>query len=255
MPFGVGYGQGNKNPLGMLFGGGGQQPPQGPGLAPGASTLPPPGGQINKALPQLGPEDFFGLEGQSSKGYAGNIGAAGLSGIYGFGPQAQQAGFTNLLQILQGQGATDPALMNRTLAGISQGTQGQQADLRGRLAALGLSGSGIGQALGAAVGQAGANKRADILAQEAQIQEARKREDLNLLLNLILNPGLGAMGLNLGVPTSSIASNKGSAILGGLGTGLGAAFGSMGGPLGAAGGAALGGGVGSAVGSLYGDDK
>ena len=217
MPFGVGYGQGNKNPLaGLLggFGGGQQQPPPAPTYGPGASMVP-----ATAAPP--GPEDFFGLKGQSSKSYAANIGAAGLAGIYGFGPQAQQQGFTTLLDILGAQGQTDPRLFNQQLASSSLNTQAQQGDLQAQLARMGLSGSGVGQAVGASIGQAGANQRADLQAREAQLQELRKREDLNLLLNLILNPGLSALTGRINMPSENSGPSTFESLLG-AGTQLGA---------------------------------
>jgi hypothetical protein len=235
MPYGGNVGFGSKPGFqgfdflkGLGGFGGGQAPPQ---AAPAASTG-----------PNQNPMDFFGLKGSDSKSYAANIGAAGLSGIYGYGPQAQDVGFQNLLQILGSKGATDPALMNRQLADISRTNQGQQDQFQAQLARMGLGGSGVGSAISGAIGQHGGEQRAQAIAQETAMQEERKRQDLNLLLNLILNPGLGALGARLGVPVATGGGgNTGAAVLGGIGTGVG----SMWGPAGAAAGAGIGSGLGS----------
>lgn len=78
------------------------------------------------------------------------------------------------------------------------------------------------------------------------MSEQRKRDDLNLLLSMIINPGLSAAGLQ-----QSIMANQGQsgpstaeALLGAAGTGLGAYFG---GPLGAG----VGGAAGKALGGLF----
>lgn len=159
-------------------------------------------------------------------------------------PQALDTGLGTLQQILGLQGATDPALFNRQLADISRTTQGQQDALQGQLSRLGIQNSGVGQALGTAIGAGGADRRAGAIAQEQALQEERKRSDLvNLLLPLLIQPGQQASSNIFGIP-SSPGSNTGSALLGAVGTGIGAYFG---GPVGAA----VGGAVGSKVGEVF----
>lgn len=108
-------------------------------------------------------------------------------------------GFANLIQILQGQGKTDPMALNQNLADISRTGQGAQQDLRGQLAGQGLGRSGVGAALQAAIGQGTADRRAGAQAQETQTAEARKRQDIELMINALVGPALQGYGIEKGV--------------------------------------------------------
>ena len=114
------------------------------------------------------------------------------------GSLAPYLGQATLTQLLLGQGKTDPQAFNRQLSAISQGNNQQQGNVQAILAQRGLGGSGVGQALGAAVGQAGQAQLAGARANEAQMTEQRKRDDLGLLLDLIVNPSLNAASIGLG---------------------------------------------------------
>lgn len=159
-----------------------------------------------------GAGDFFrrGYDQALSHGVYGGGDAAKLSNMlrdFGASVTAAQGplgatgawlGYSNLADILQSQGKTDPQAFNRMLGGISQGTNQQQGQLQAILAQRGLGGSGVGQALGAAVGQAGQSSLAGARANEAQLAEQRKRDDLDLLLKLIVQPSTDASAMYLG---------------------------------------------------------
>ena len=114
-------------------------------------------------------------------------------------PGSVPVGYETLQNILMGRGQTDPMLMNQELAAISRATQGQQDALQGRLAAGNLQGSGVGQALQTAIGASGAEQAATRRAQETQAAEARKRQDLELLMRLLIDPAFTASGQRLGL--------------------------------------------------------
>lgn len=142
-------------------------------------------------------------------------------------PDIGNVGMASLLNILMGAGATSPALMNRTISGIAQGTQSRQEDLMGELARRGMMGSGVGLAAGQAIAQGGQNTIADVMANEAQMQEARRRQDLELMMNLFLQPRYNYWGTNLSgkMAQDQLKWNKTMGIISGLGNlfgGLGA---------------------------------
>lgn len=138
-------------------------------------------------------------------------------------------GMGTLFDILKSQGKTDPRLMNQNIAAIDRGTSQQQGALQGFLANAGLQGSGVGQALGASIGQAGQQRQSNLRANEAQLQEQRKREDLNLLMQMLINPQMDWAALGTGQYNADRArgdqnsANKAAAIAGLMGT-LAAAF-------------------------------
>lgn len=125
-----------------------------------------------------------------------------------FGSRALPAGYSTLLDILSNQGRTDPRQMNLDLADISRTTQGQQQDLRGQLAGAGFERSGLGAALGAAIGQSGAERRSRRISEETQLAEQRKRDDLQLLLDLIINPQQQAYATSQGVSLQNMQNKR-----------------------------------------------
>jgi len=127
-----------------------------------------------------------------------NLGYSYAGPALALGTPAAWQGYANLNQILQSQGKTDPAMMNMMLGGIQRDTQTQQQQAQGALARQGMANSGVGQAIQASIGQAGAQQKAQTRAQEAQLAEERRRQDLNLLLSLIVQPGLDASAMALG---------------------------------------------------------
>ncbi len=68
--------------------------------------------------------------------------------------------------------------------------------------ARGFQNAGVTQAIQAAIAGQGAGQQADVLAREAQLTEQRKRDDLGLLLSLIINPSLQQVAT-----ASGLASN------------------------------------------------
>lgn len=139
------------------------------------------------------------------------------------GGQANDIGLQTLVDLLGAQGQTDPALLNRDVAGISARNQGAQDALQGRLAQANLQRSGVGQMVGGALDQAGLEQIGQRYAQETAQAEERKRSDLMLLLNLVLGPQLQREGISLGVPAggpSDLESLLGASggILSGIGS-------------------------------------
>lgn len=155
-----------------------------------------------------------------------------------FAPELTQTGFQTLLDILQSGGRTDPAAFNLELADISRAFGQAGESLQGRLGAAGLTGSGLGRALGASLESAGGEALARRRAQENQLAEERRRSDLGLLQALLLNPAQD-IGSQLLQARLARAAQPG---LGGqlLTAGLGAAGAAFGGPVGAGIGTSLG---------------
>lgn len=132
---------------------------------------------------------------------------------------ANQAGgpmgdvFASLNELIGRKGATDPGLMNQQLGAINRGTQAQQGQIAGQMANRGLSGSGLGMALQAAVGQGGLDRRAGLMNQEAQQQEQRRRQDLALFYEMVMGPQLDSLGMRKNYEAQS--GTDWGAILGG----------------------------------------
>jgi len=149
------------------------------------------------------------------------------------------SGMNTLRQIMGSQGATDPRLFNMQSAGISRDTQSLQQALQSSLARSGMQNSGVGVMAGASLGQAGADRQMSLRASEAQLQEQRKRDDLQLLMQLILGPSLQKYGVDQGVAlqTAATAQQQKAAMIGGAATLAGGIFG---GPVGASIGGAVG---------------
>jgi len=121
------------------------------------------------------------------------------------GKLSEQQGMETLLQILQSQGATDPTMMNQILSGISRDTATQQRFSQGQFAGAGAQNSGLASAISGALGQAGIDQQAQVRAQEIQRAEQRKRDDLGLLMELVLGPQLNReqMANNIAVANAS----------------------------------------------------
>ena len=170
------------------------------------------GGQGNAPV---GPQ--FPVADRSFRQDAENLQASVFPSLTQAAPQALDTGLGTLQQILGMQGATDPALLNKQLAGISQGTQGNQDALQGQLARLGLQNSGVGQALGGAIGQSGVAQRSQAVAQDNALAEERKRSDLvNLLLPLLIQPGQQANSNLFGLASTPDSPSDFESLLGGL---------------------------------------
>lgn len=111
---------------------------------------------------------------------------------------AGETAMSTLMEILQSGGQTDPRLMNQQITSIDRGTQGAQMTARGNLAAGGLQGSRLGEALQAAIGQAGEERQAGLQADEAQRMEQRKRDDLKLFYDTYVKSMLDQYAIRTG---------------------------------------------------------
>jgi hypothetical protein len=126
-------------------------------------------------------------------------------------------------QIAGARGATDPRLFNMQSAGISRDTQGLQQALQASLARSGIQGSGVGLMASTALGQAGANQQAGLRANEAQMQEQRKRQDLEMLMNIIFGQSLG-LATHLDqrdIQNAQIQQQRSAAMMSAVGSALG----------------------------------
>lgn len=194
-------GGGGSAPIGG--GGGGTAPGAGAGAGTGAGAgAAGTGSAFANWLKTMGWQDWtklgLGAYGLFGSGGSGSGGVGPVGAVPGMNPIIGQVGYGNLLDVLMSNGRTSPDLMNRDLAAINRGTQSQQMGLQGGLAQRGLSRSGIGQALGSAIGQAGENRSADRMAQETAMAEQRRRQDLDLFLRLFVGPNLDTTALATG---------------------------------------------------------
>ena len=202
--YSAGGGGGGGAPIGG--GGGGAAPGTGGAAGGGAAGGGAAGGAaggIGGILGNLGWQDWlklglgaYGLFNTPGSGSAG--GSAPVGAIPGMNPIMGQVGYGNLMDVLLSKGRTSPDLLNREVTGIQRGTQAQQGALQGGLAQRGMSRSGVGQALGSAIGMAGQERVADRMAQETAMAEERKRQDLDLFLRLFVNPSLDTTALATG---------------------------------------------------------
>jgi hypothetical protein len=174
--------------------------------------------------------ETIGLAGEDLGGGPGGGGAGGIAK----NPKklARRAMFQNLLNIILSQGKTDPQLLNRELQGIQRSGEADVGSLEEAMGAQGYT-SGVGSALALARKAATGEMMSDARAREAAMQEQRKREDLKLVLDLIINPRLQRRGQNYALMAAKAAGKGGglnwASILGGLGQGVGSYYGSGGG--------------------------
>jgi hypothetical protein len=145
----------------------------------------------------------------STAGEYGDYGD-GTYGGAGNGPKAQarRVGFQSLLDILLSQGATDPRLLNRQIQGLQRGTEADVNSLQESNAASGYD-SGVGSAIVEARRAAGTEQIGQARADEARLQEERKRSDLQLLLDLVINPRAQRRGQNLALEAAKYAARHG----------------------------------------------
>jgi hypothetical protein len=113
-----------------------------------------------------------------------------MTALAGISPTAGTLGYGNLLKLLASEGRTDPRAMNAQMAQIQQGTQGAQMQQQGMAARQGFGNSGVNAALQAALGNAGNARQSDVRARDAQLAEERKRGDMAIFNDLIVNPGM-----------------------------------------------------------------
>ena len=158
-------------------------------------------------------------------GNASNV----LGGWYGGGGGANWStglGMNNLREILASKGALDPRFKNVAVANTMRLGQGQQQAIGGQMAQRGLQNSGLGMALQQSAGNSAANRASGMEADFAQMQDQQKRQDLDLLLRLLIQPAMDQSALALGQynQSSQNRSNQNASLLGALGTALGGYF-------------------------------
>lgn len=130
---------------------------------------------------------------------ARDIGSTVGLNVGAFGGAALPLGLGTMLEVLAGKGRTDPRLRDHVLNTIDSRTQARTNAIGERAAQRGNASLGLVQALQAASDQAGDTQASQFLAQEAREAEARKRADLGLLLQMIINPANQQFGIERGV--------------------------------------------------------
>ena len=117
-------------------------------------------------------------------------------------------GLSTLQDILGSQGRINPLSRNRALVNVGRGTEAQQTSSRQGFAQRGLQNSGVGSAIDAAIGAAGADRAAGVEANFVQQEEQRKRDDLLSLLQLVINPQIQREGIAAGLQTGLAGINQ-----------------------------------------------
>lgn len=137
-----------------------------------------------------------------------DIATAGLGqNLQSFGAQALPLGFATLNELLASQGKIDPRSRNRTLRGVARNTEAQQQQQRASSVERGFGGSGVLEAINAAIGSAGLDREAAVETDFVQQEEQRKRDDLNILLDLIINPTLQGSATSAGLSSQQSAQS------------------------------------------------
>lgn len=166
------------------------------------------GGSGGGGVNQYGDAEYWGRQFANTSGGSGEgnkipgVYAKNASAVSNIQNKAFQAatpvGYGNLMEILLSGGKTDPTAFNRQIAANDRGTATSQQNVQGAFAQQGLQNSGLGMALQGAIGAGGAQRNADVRGQEAQLAEQRKRDDLNLFMQMVMNPATdqGALALN-----------------------------------------------------------
>jgi hypothetical protein len=126
------------------------------------------------------------------------LGASGATLQGTAGLTNQFVGLNNLYQMLLGQGRVDPRLLATAQAQNARSTQQQQTAARGAGVRSGFGNSGLGAALQAALGSAGANRAANLNYQDISDSYGRNQQNLGLLDQLVIQPTLGYAGVGLG---------------------------------------------------------
>jgi hypothetical protein len=142
-------------------------------------------------------------------------------GFKGEKKQLKQAGFQSLFDMLQNNGRTDPAQMNLLFNNIDYGVQANQQGTTGQLAGAGLEGSGLGQALLGAEGQAGVQTKANAQAEDNQRAYERQLQNLALLYQMIIGPGVARRGQDRALQAALASRQRNGFDFGGLLSGIG----------------------------------
>jgi hypothetical protein len=183
------------------------------GAAAGTAKMPGWGTAIGAGLGALG--GILGGGGSDAPAVppavtsAQNLGAKRLSGILNAtgsnkAKSTVNLGIKQLLAMLKQKGRIDPGLMNFELADIGRSTQGAIDQARARSRASGFQGgSGVESAIMAALEQAGGEQRGRRIAEENVAADARHRQTLQLINDLIYSPQLSAAGIAAGAGASA----------------------------------------------------
>ena len=135
-------------------------------------------------------------------GYSANSNPYAKGSIQNFnnlnkwGTPSEQQGLQNLYDMLLGKGRVDPRLLASAQAQNARLTQQGQSAVRARGAASGMSGSGLNQALMAAIGAAGADRSANLNYQDIADSYARNQQNVGLMGQLVMQPQLGYASLS-----------------------------------------------------------
>lgn len=117
----------------------------------------------------------------------------------GAGGPAGDLAMSTLMDILKARGKTDPRAVNAINSTIATGTQANQDLLDASAARRGIGNSGVIDALKGAIGATGTQQMADNTAKQAQDAETRKRQDLMLFLQMILDPSMRSREIDTGI--------------------------------------------------------
>jgi len=149
------------------------------------------GGSVTPTATKVPPE----LMGLINSTMAGGSGLSKQLAQQGGGLVNQ--GLGQLGDVLGREGKLDPTLMNFQLSDIAKGTTGAQDAARASGAASGFqAGSGVDQAVQAAIGAGGADRRAGLIAEEARAEDMRQKQALQLLVQMVMNPQLAQQGIS-----------------------------------------------------------
>lgn len=108
-----------------------------------------------------------------------------------YGGPAMAQGLQDLQELLKGKGRVDPRLLAALQAQNARSTQQQQDASRANTGRSGFGNSGLGAALQASIGAAGANRAANLNYQDIADSYGRRQENLGLLNQLVIQPSLG----------------------------------------------------------------
>ena len=147
------------------------------------------------------------------------------SGLRKYGQKTSETGLKNLLDMLIAQGRVDPRLLARAQALNSRSTAQQKDAARGSASRSGFGNSGLSQALMASIGSAGENRSANLNYQDIADSYARNQQNLGLLDQLVVQPGLAnrQMGLDYSKQVQTKEQAHKNAVFGFSGSLLGSA--------------------------------
>jgi len=192
---GVNFGGGGFDWGRLLNRSGGQQ-------QPAAQGAPPPIPGLHPQIPrnQAGFRqnyDYFNRQGDFG-GWNNKLKATvdpALASLYSGTAITAPTAYSGLAELLSRNGKIDPAAMNLQLSDISRSTQNAQMQAGGHAAGSLNQGSGVAQAIQASIGQGGLDRRAGVMADEAKEAENRRRADLMLFYQMVMDPAMQLQGV------------------------------------------------------------